>query len=250
VGSPLEGLPLTRFPGRGRSARRHRPRRTIPRRSSRRRVLGRPGRPGRRFPRRGRTRRCPAECPRRRTRPATEARPADARPEAEAGAARDRARSGAPRRPRAKRARAQGPRGTGRGAPTPSALSGRKRSRPPADEAPVSTWTDWCLCHRVARAPRHTGAGEAGRSTGTRFRHAAGPGNPAPECPCRGPPRCGRGTSLDVYPTRVVVATPTRAAGCRQAVPRRPRPDCVRGASPTRRGRRPTQRVPLPSRSP
>jgi len=141
VGSLLEGLPLTRFLMRGRGARRHRPRRTTPRRSSRRRRLGRPGKPGRWFPRRGRTRRCPAECPRRWLRPAAEARPASPRPEAGAAAARDRGRSGAPPRRRAKRARAHGLLGTERGTPTPSDLSGHKRSRPPADAAPVSKRT-------------------------------------------------------------------------------------------------------------
>ena len=250
MGRPLQGQPLTRFPGRGRCARRHRPRRTTPRRSSRRRQPGRPGRLCRLFPRRGRTRRYPAERPWRRPRPAADARPVDPRPEAGAGAARDRARSGAPRRPRAKRARAPGLRGAGRGIPTASALSGRKRSRPPADAAPVSTRTDWRLPLHVARAPCLARTGAAGPSTETQYRHSAGPGYPAPECPVRGPPRCGRGTSPDVHPTWVVVTTPTRPAGCRQAAPGRLRPDRIQGTSPTPRGRRPTQRVPPPSRSP
>jgi len=250
VGSPLKGLPLTRFPGRGWGVRRHRPWRTTPRRSSRRRRLGRPGRPDRRFPWRGRMRRCPAECPRRWPRPAAEAQPSDPHPEAEEGAVRDRGRSCAPPRRHATRARAPGPRGTGRGTPTPSDLSGRKRSRPPAGAAPVSKRASSRRPHRVARAPRRAGTGAAGRSTNSRCRPAAGPGYPAPECPCRGPPRCGRGTSPGVNPTRVVVAIPTRASGCRPEVPGRPRPDRVRWAPPTRRGRRPTQRVPPPSRSP
>jgi len=190
------------------------------------------------------------ECPRRWPRPAAEAQPADPHPEAGAGAVRGRGRSGAPPRRRATRTRARGPRGTGRDTPTPSDLSGRKRSRPPAGAASVSKRKSWRRPHRVARAPRRAGTGAAGRRTGTRCRHAAGPGYPAPECPYRGPPRCGRGTSLGVHPTRVVVAIPTGAAGCRPEVPGRPRTDRVRGAPPMRRGRRPTQRVPPPSRSP
>jgi len=137
VGSPLRGLPLTRFPGRGRggraSGRLLRPPRPTPRRSVRLRLPRLPGTPCRPFPLRGRMRLYPAEWTRWRPRAGTEARPVVPFPEAGAVAARVPARYGAPRGPRAACVRALAPRRTGWGTPTPSAPGGHRWSRPPAE---------------------------------------------------------------------------------------------------------------------
>jgi len=254
VGSPLRGLPLTRFPGRGRCGRSHDPRRrrprSTPRRNSPPRRLLRPGTPGHPSPRRGRKQPCPAGRSHWWRRPAVPVNPAVPRPGAGVLTALVPARCGVPRLPRAARVRGPAPRETGRGTPTPSAPGGHRTSRPPADGPGAPPRVPRSIRRRAVEAPRRGETAAGDPSAGRRFPPVEAPGCPAPRYRARAPPPCERGTTSGARPTRAAVASPTRAADCPPVIPGRRPGTLTQRASPTRPTPRLTRPAPPRYRSP
>jgi len=254
VGSPLRGLPLSRFPGRGRRGRprdpcRRRPRSTPRRNSPPRRQL-RPGTPGHPSPRRERKQPCPAGQYNGWRRSAVPVEPAVPRPGAGAPAALVPARCGVPRLPRAARARGPAPRETGRGTPPPSAPGGHRTSRPPADVAGAPPRVPRSIRRHAVEAARRGETAGGRPSAGRRFPPGEAPGCPAPGYRARAPPSCERGTTPGARPTRAAFASPTRAAGCPPVIPGRRPGTRPQRASPTRPTPRPTRPAPPRYRRP
>jgi len=254
VGSPLRGLPLTRFPGRGRCGRPRDPRRRCPRSSPRRnsppRRLLRPGTPGHPFPRRGKRQPCPAGRSHGGRRSAVPVEPAVPRPGAGVPVALVPARCGVPRLPRAARARGPAPRETARGTPTTSAPGGHRTSRPPADAAGAPPRVPHSIRRHAVEAPRHGETAGGDPSAGRRFPPVAAPGCPAPGCRARAPPPCERGTTPGARPTRAADVSPTRAADCPPVIPGRRPGTRTQRAFLTRPTPRPTRPAPPRHRSP
>jgi len=254
VGSPLRGLPLTCFPGRGRCGRPHDPRcrrpRSTPRRNSSRRRLLLPGTPGHPSPQRGLKQPCPAGRSHWWRRLAVPVEPAVPHPGAGVPAALVPARCGVPRLPRAARVRGPAPRETGRGTPTPSAPGGHRKSRHPADGAGAPPRVPRPIRRHAVEAPRRGETAEGGPSAGRRFPPAEAPGCPAPGYRACAPPPCERGTAPGARPMQAAVASPTRAAVCPPVIPRRHPGTRSQRAPPKRPRPRPTGPAPPRYRSP
>jgi len=254
VGSPLRGLPLTRFPGHGRRGRPRYPRcrrpRSTPQRNSPPLRLLHLATPGHPFPRRGRKQQSSARQSHGWRLSAVPVEPPVPRPGAQVPATLVPARCGVPRLPRAARARGPSPQETWRGTPTPSASGGHRTSRPPADGAGALPRVPRSIRRHAAEAPRRgeTAGGEP--SAGRRFPPVKAPGCPAQGYRARSPPPCQRGTTPGARPLRAAVASPTREADCPPVIPGRRPGTRTQRAFPTRPTPRPTRPAPPRNRSP